>query len=42
MKTGSGPSTFVASKGKVTPGEFRAYGYSAPSHRMGEPEVEVA
>jgi len=27
-------SSFVASKGKVTPGEFRAYGYSAPSHRM--------
>ncbi|HXG57057.1 MAG TPA: NAD(P)H-dependent oxidoreductase [Vicinamibacterales bacterium] len=27
-------SAFVARKGKVTPGEFRAFGYTAPSHRI--------
>ncbi|MBA3297022.1 MAG: NAD(P)H-dependent oxidoreductase [Acidobacteria bacterium] len=27
-------SAFVARKGHVKPGEFRAYGYTAPSHRM--------
>ena len=29
-------SRFVVTKGKVEPGEFRAYGYSAPSHRLAD------
>ncbi|MBA2305550.1 MAG: flavodoxin family protein [Acidobacteria bacterium] len=31
-----GFSRFVARKGKVEPGEFRAYGYTAPSHRLAD------
>lgn len=27
-------SSFVAQKGKVEPGEFRAFGYTAPTHRL--------
>ncbi|MCA1703253.1 MAG: NAD(P)H-dependent oxidoreductase, partial [Actinobacteria bacterium] len=29
-------ATFVRAKGKVQPGEFRAYGYRAPSHRLAD------
>ena len=29
-------ATFVAGKGKVTPGEFRAAGYEPPSHRLAD------
>ncbi len=32
-------ATFVAGKGKVEPGEFRAYGYEAPKHRWADTKL---
>ena len=29
-------AAFVAHKGKIAPGEFRAFGYEPPSHRMAD------
>ncbi len=29
-------ATFVARKGRVPPGRFRAYGYQAPRHRLAD------
>lgn len=33
-------ATFVAAKGKVEPGEFRAYGFEAPSHRWSDAKLK--
>ena len=32
-------ATFVAAKGKVQPGQFRAYGFTAPSHRWADAKL---
>jgi hypothetical protein len=34
-------SAHVAAKGKVPPGEFRAFGYQAPSHRLADLKLKV-
>jgi hypothetical protein len=33
-------TTFVRDKGKVTPGEFRAYGYESPGHRWADAKLK--
>jgi hypothetical protein len=32
---------FVAGKGKVEPGEYRAYGYEAPGHRLADAKLKL-
>ena len=34
-------AAFVADKGKVEPGEFRAYGYAAPGHKLADAKSKV-
>ena len=34
-------SAFVGEKGKVEPGEFRAYGYAAPGHKLADAKSKI-